>query len=210
MKHQSTLTRQRAAIQQGPRKSIHAIIRLQEDAERKALIDGDEAEAKRAKDAVINLEARRRRLGRGTSEPMPKALIDALGGAYDPICKLVKSRVLAPAHARVALALRDHVEGGTIVIGARPGMEFVQGGICEGLEAMTDARRIGQQAWDTALRACGNPGVWSSVDLMIRGKVTQKQAIQRLGMVYNDKSRKLIQRHLIKALNAAGAFLGIG
>jgi hypothetical protein len=218
MKHQSrfntdwevtTRDRQKAGIQQGPVKSVHAIIRLQEDAERQALIDGDQTEAKRARDAVINLEARKRRSGRSTSEPMPEGLIEALGGPYDPICRLVKSKVLTATQARVVLALRDHVEGGTIDIGGSGNMEFVQGGGAAGMEAHCDRRRKGQQAWDLAKKACSTPNTWGALDLLIRGKISLTQACRRVSSD-NKKTRQYLHRHLVASLDAAGAFLGIG
>jgi hypothetical protein len=140
---------------------------------------------------------------------MPKTIINALGGAYDPICKMVKKRTLTPAHARIVLALRDHVQGGTIDLSGGGAMEFVQGGQADGMEAHCDRRRAGQAAWDAAKKGCGNPAEWVHVDLLIRGKITQRQACQALS-TYNDRTRKRIQSAVRKSLNAAGAYLGIG
>lgn len=179
---------------------------VQEEAERLALIDGDVDEAKRRRDAAMDLKKKRRPTA-DAAYLLPLWLVRDLGGPRDPIAYLVKERSLTVNQGKTALLLREHVEGVTIDIQGNGDFGvFIQGGAQSGLEAWCDKRKHGVHAWQLALDAC-EPRARKAVERVICGRAGLKQARRLLGME-NNKAHGLLKANLTRALNAATAYLG--
>jgi len=181
--------------------------RVQSEAERLALIEGNPEEAKRRRNAGIDL-AKKQRAG-GDVFLLPSWLVRDLGGPRDTIAYMIKDRALTVMHGRTALLLREHTEGVTIDIqgGGEFGV-FVDGGLDAGLEGWCDKRRHGVQAWKLALDAC-EPRSRKAVQKVINGLAGLKQARRLIGGE-NNAAHTMLKANLIKALDAANAYLGAG
>ncbi len=204
MKHQSQLKPQRAYVTR--RSDFDNSLWVQEEAERLALIDGNPEEAKRRRDAAIDLKAKKRRAPEDVYL-LPTWLVRDLGGPRDPIAYLVKERALTVNQGRTALMLREHAEGITIdVQGNGEFGVFVQGGQQTGLEGWCDKRKHGVHAWKLALDAC-EVRARRAVERVICGKAGLKQARRLLGME-NNKAHDTLKANLTRALDASTAYLG--
>lgn len=180
---------------------------VQEEAERLALIDGDPAEAKRRRDAAMDLKNKRRRAPAEAAFLLPLWLVRDLGGPRDPIAFLVKERSLTVLQGKTALLLREHVEGVTIDIqGSGEFGVFIQGGEQGGLEAWCDKRRHGVHAWRLALDSC-EPETRNAVRKIICGHIALRQAYRLIGGDTTKAAAKL-KVSVRNALDAATAYLG--
>lgn len=182
--------------------------RVQAEAERLALIDGDPEEARRRRNAGMDLAKKQRQPKEGAFA-LPVWLMRDLGGARDTIAYLIKDRALTVGHGKTALLLREHVEGVTIDIagGGEFGV-FVDGGTDAGLEGWCDKRRYGVEAWRLAMEA-SEPKARKAVQKVIQGRAGLKQARRLIGGG-NDAAHKMLKANLVKALDAASAYLGAG
>lgn len=178
--------------------------RMQSEAERKALIDGDVEEAKRRRNAGIDLAKKQKR--GGETAPLPVWLMRDLGGR-DMIANMVKGRELTVQHGMTALLLREHTEGVTISISG--GGEFgvyVDGSQDAGLEGWCDKRRHGVQAWKLAMEAT-DPKARKAVERVINGLAGSAQARRLIGGA-NVQAHATLKASLRSALDAANAYLG--
>ena len=177
--------------------------RVQGEAERQALINGDPAEALRRRNAGIDLAKKQRR---GELSPVPAWLIRDLG-SRDTIGNMVKARELSVQHGMTALMLREHTEGVTISVSG--GGEFgvyVDGSQDAGLEGWCDKRRHGVQAWRLAMEAT-EPKARKAVERVVNGLAGTKQARRLIGGA-DVKAHASLKANLQRALDAASAYLG--
>ena len=180
---------------------------VQSEAERLALIDGNVGEAKRRRNAGVDLANKRR-------QPadlflLPTWLMRDLGGPHDTIAYLIKQRQLTVIHGRTALSLREHTEGDTISISGNGEFGvFVEGSQDGGMEAHCDKRFVGVQAWRLALGAV-DPKATKAVQKVINGHAGLKQARRLIGGG-NEAAHQMLKGNLHKALDAATAYLGAG
>lgn len=201
MKSTAEIKPGRAFVYRGPVSREDNAQRLTEKAEGLKLV-GRYDDADRASKAAERLRRERKPV-----ELLPLTLVKALGGKYDPISVLVKNATLTAGHARVALALRDHEEGGTISIQGGMDLDRVDGKSCAGPEAAVDARRIGRYAWGRAEEAC-EPRCWRVVRLIILGKCTISKGTR---YVAGDTPtvREILRTQTLNSLEAAAAYLGV-
>lgn len=180
---------------------------VQGEAERLALIDGNASEAQRRRNAGIDLANKRRQPA--DLYLLPVWLMRDLGGPRDTIAYLIKGRQLTVIQGRTALLLREHTEGITISIASNGEFGvFVEGGMDSGMEAHCDKRFIGIQAWRLALGAV-DPIAVKAVQRVINGHAGLKQARRLIGGE-NNAAHVMLKANLIKALDAANAYLGAG
>jgi hypothetical protein len=179
--------------------------RVQTEAERLALIEGNPEEAKRRRNAGIDLAKKQR--ASGDVFLLPSWLVRDLGGPRDTIAYLIKQKELTVIHGRAALSLREHTEGVTISISGNGEFGvFVEGGQDGGMEAHCDKRFVGIQAWRLALGAV-EPATVKAVQRVINGHAGLKQARRLIGGE-NNAAHTMLKANLIKALDAANAYLG--
>lgn len=181
--------------------------RVQTEAERLALIEGNPEEAKRRRNAGIDLAKKQR--ASGDVFLLPSWLVRDLGGPRDTIAYMIKDRALTVMHGRTALLLREHAEGVTISISGNGEFGvFVEGGQDGGMEAHCDKRFVGIQAWRLALGAV-EPATVKAVQRVINGHAGLKQARRLIGG-RDQTAHNMLKDNLHKALDAATAYLGAG
>lgn len=180
---------------------------VQSEAERLALNNGNASEARRRRNAGIDLANKRK-------QPadiflLPTWLMRDLGGPRDTIAYLIKQKELTVIHGRAALSLREHTEGVTISISGNGEFGvFVEGGQDGGMEAHCDKRFVGIQAWRLALGAV-EPATVKAVQRVINGHAGLKQARRLIGG-RDQTAHNMLKDNLHKALDAATAYLGAG
>lgn len=200
MKHQTLLKPDKVSI--GRHVSRESARRTQLRAADLCEIDGDFAEAKRRRDAAIDLE--RKPFSFDLYE-LPKWLLDALGGGHDPIVRMVKRKAIDIVQAKCALLLREHNEGVTLSF-SREGVQiFVDRQPIGGLEGLTDARRRGAMAWNIALGSLEQREVLP-VRWLILGGARPKALRQYGGDIH--EARAVLDLSTSKALEAASAYIG--
>lgn len=176
---------------------------VQAEAERLALIDGNAAEAKRRRNAGMDLAKKRRR---DEVKPVAGYLIRDLG-PRDTISNMLKSRSLTEAQGKAALLLREHHEGATITLeGNGVVVDFIDRQSQAGLEAWCDRRKRGHEAWRLATEATDHP---KAVRVVILGNAGKAQARRLIGGRGTEADAVLVTE-LRKALDAAAAYLGAG
>jgi hypothetical protein len=200
MKYTSVLNSGKASI--GRHVSREAARRTQLRAADLCEIDGDLAEAKRRRDAAIDLQ--RKPFSFDLYE-LPKWLLDDLGGGNDPIVRMVRRKAIDILQAKCALFLREHHQGITLSL-SRDGVQiYVDRQPLGGLEGLTDARRKGAMAWNVALNAIEQrealPVRW-----LILGGARPKALRQYGGDIH--EARAVLDLSTSKALEAASAYIG--
>jgi len=177
--------------------------RVQAEAERLALIDGNPEEAKRRRNAGMDLAKKRRST---EAKPVAAYLIRDLG-PRDTIGNMLKDRALTEAQGKAALLLREHHEGATITLeGSGVVVDFIDRQSQAGLEAWCDRRKRGHEAWRLAMEATDHP---KAIRIVVLGNAGKAQARRLIGGRGTTADAVLLAE-LRKALDAAGAYLGAG
>ena len=126
MKHSAKVKAQRAYVTR--RNDADNARFVQREAEIIALQNGDTAEAARRRYAEQKLASKQRKTPID-AYLLPEWLLRDLGGPRDVVAALIKDRSLTAALGRVALILREHVEGVSIDIQGNGDFGvFIQGG----------------------------------------------------------------------------------
>lgn len=169
-------------------------------------IDGDFAEAKRRRDAAIDLE--RKPFDADLFE-LPPGIIRDLGGKGDVIVRMNGARVLDKIHCTCAVVLRENCTDG-VTFGISTGSKFldiyVDGRSTAGLDRDLDKRTRMAMVWGIIWDVLPEREFWP-VRSIIMGQAKGKAAHQYGGR-YQD-ALKALDRATPKALDAAASYLGV-
>lgn len=199
MKHQTVLKPQRAYVTR--RNDADNSLWVQEEAERLALIDGDADEAKRRRDAAMDLKKKRRRV---EIKPLPAATIEALG-PRDAISNMLKERFLEERHGRTVLHLRDYMVRRQVTMSGGGNLVFVDGGAkSEMIDRVANLRR-GEAAIAAGERTLSGEDMIWPVTKLVCGFITIKQAARHNGG-NTDKAKSRVRSALKQYLEAAEPF----
>lgn len=193
MRHTSSATQERAQI----------------EAEVIALNNGDPDEARRRRNARIDLgEKQKQRLARmqrlGTDIGW---IVRDLGGSRDPIVSMLKARQLSAGQAMAAINLRAYERGEAIASGGVAAVsEMRSGGPVRGMEAHVDRLTSGRMAKQRACEAVASEH-WQAVYAVICGKALR----QGCRLIGGDTTKALarLKHGVSEALDAAGAYMEI-
>jgi len=201
MKHQTVLNPQRAYVTR--RNDADNSLWVQEEAERLALIDGDADEAKRRRDAAMDLKKKQRR---SEVKPIAFGVIRELG-SRDAIGNMLKARQLEERHGRTALCLRDYMVAREVHLAASGNLVFVQGGQASGMETKIHALQQAERALEAAERTLPGVEFVKPVTGLVCGHVSMRQASGQLrGRTKDIESR--LRGVLRNYLEAAEPFFG--
>ncbi len=204
MKHSAKVKAQRAYVTR--RNDADNARFVQREAEIIALQNGDTAEAARRRYAEQKLASKQRKTPID-AYLLPEWLLRDLGGPRDVVAALIKDRSLTAALGRVALILREHVEGVSIDIQGNGDFGvFIQGGEQSGMESVCDKRAFGRHAWSLTLEAC-DPRARKAVERSIMGLCGMAQAYRLIGGD-TTKATKIFKQNMRSGLSAAAAYLG--
>ncbi len=207
MKHQQTVERQRAFTMRYT--SPVSQERAQIEAEVIALNNGDTAEARRRRNARLDLgEKQKQRLARSQA---PEAgtgwLIEALGGARDSIVIMLKANDISAVQAMAALTLRDYEKARRAHFGHADTIGYTEGGSSAGMEALVDGLRSGRNAKERAKDSV-DPRDWQAVYFVICGNRSMRQARRLMGCD-NTNAQARLKAGIQDALDAAGAYMEV-
>lgn len=201
MKYSSTTAQQRAYVTR--RADFDNSLYVQEEAERLALIDGDHEEAKRRRDAAMDLKSKKRQ---ATIAPLPFGIIRELG-SRDAIGNMLKTRFLEERHGRTTLQLRDYMVAREVTVGGSGNLIFVDGGQTSGIESKLHALKQAEKAVDAAQRTLPGAEFVKPVTGLVCGHITLPQASGRIrgrAQRVQDELRSVLKRYL----EAAEPFFG--
>ena len=203
MKHTAKLNPQRAYVTR--RADFDNSLWTQEEAERLALIDGDHEEAKRRRDAAMDLKSKKRQ---ATIAPIPFGIIRELG-SRDAIGNMLKTRCLEERHGRTTLQLRDYMVAREVTMGGSGNLIFVEGSQASGIESKLYALQRAAQAVSAGERSLPGAEFIRPVTGLVCGHVTLPQAAGRIrgrAQRVQDELRDALKRYL----EAAEPFFGGG
>lgn len=149
---------------------------VQEEAERLALIDGDVDEAKRRRDAAMDLKKKRRR---HEVKPIPFGIIKELG-SRDAVGNMLKARQLEERHGRTTLCLRDYMVSREVHISAGGNLIFVDGGQASGIETKIHALQQAERAVAAGEGTLPGTEFVRPVTGLVCGHVSMRQASGQL------------------------------
>lgn len=203
MKHTAKLNPQRAYHARAS--SLDYSMRKQDEAEILALRQGDEAEAKRRRDARQDLNAKRRRT---EIKPIAFGIIRELG-SRDAIGNMLKTRFLEERHGRTTLCLRDYLVYRQVHFGSGAAGERVDGNTRSDPFARYKSLLRGSQAVSAGERSLPSVEFIKPVTGLVCGHITLPQAAGRIrgrAQRVQDELRGALKRYL----EAAEPFFGGG